>query len=126
MKCHTCDLERGDVELDKPAAVKQEFVLSSVDGLKVQVARGGSATIALKELKLTLKADVDTKGYVGIVGNLIQEFIDFIKADKDGEEDKKRKKKLFQIIDELLDVQEGKKTVTVQMSDPTGNSVFVV
>jgi len=126
MKCDACELENGDVELEKPASKKQECTINNVQSLDTKVVRSGAATVKIPELKLKLTPGTGSKGYVGTVNDVVNEFISFVKSEKEAEEDKKKRKRLFNKIDELLDVQEGNKEVTLVIEDKSGNSVIVV
>jgi zinc finger protein len=126
MECSDCGFRKSDVEAAEPKEpVKYTFEISSAKDLNVRVVKSSSATIKLPEMKVKIESAENSDGYVANVEKILNELQQVVVEIRDTEESKAKKKKARQLVEQILDLKEGKGKTTLVIEDPTGNSAII-
>jgi zinc finger protein len=124
MDCQECDYEKSDVE----AAQEKEGAEYTLDveaegDLKIPVVKSSHATVKVLRMG-SMEPGEASSGYITNVQGLLQKFKEVVQAardEADGAERKKAKNQLKKLDRVLM----GRDSVTVRISDPTGNSAII-
>jgi len=76
-------------------------------------------------LKIKIEPGVNAEGFVSNVERLLNDVMQTLEDNKEMEEDNSKRKKYRNLIDEVLDVKEGRKKTTLIIEDLTGNSAII-
>ncbi len=126
MSCAECGFRKSDLDCEgEHEPMRWEFEVSSIDDLNVRVVRGSDATIKFPEFKVNITPGGIENGYVANIEKVLNDLLEILESQKEGEESKAKKKKLRQMVDELLDVKEGKRKATLIIEDPGGISAII-
>jgi zinc finger protein len=126
MSCDKCGFRKADIDTENAGdPVKIEFEVDSIDDMSVRVVRGSEATITFPEFKTDISPGEMESGYVANVEKVLNDLLKIVEMKKESEESKPKKKKLRQMVDDILDAKEGKKKITIVMEDPTGVSAII-
>lgn len=126
MDCSGCGFKKSDImcEEEKEPS-KYTFEISKKNDLKVRVVKSSEATVKFPKLKITIEPGVNAEGFVSNVERLLNDILKVLEMQKEGEEEKAKKKKLRKMIDQILDIKEGKAATTLVIEDPAGNSAII-
>jgi zinc finger protein len=106
-------------------SAKYTLEVKDTKDLNVRIVKSSNATVKFPEFKITIEPGVNSEGFVANVEKLINDAYDIVKFIKENEEDAAKRKKAWKLMDEILDVKEGKKSVTLIIEDPTGASAII-
>jgi zinc finger protein len=126
MECSGCGFRKADIEAAEPKEpVKYTFEISSAKDMNVRVVKSSIATIKFPQLKITIEPGAGAEGYVANVEKIVNNIYEQVKDIKENEEDSKKRKKAWKLMDQILDIKEGKEKTTLVIEDPSGNSAII-
>lgn len=128
--CEGCGYKHNDImlnQLNEP--FKYSFIIKCEEDMSVKVVRSASGTVSVPELGLKVEPGVASEGYISNVEGVLQRFrgvvgqaIRFAKGTEDEETSAAQGKIILGSIDEVID---GKRSVTLVIEDPFGNSAII-
>ncbi len=126
MVCSECEFKKIDIECaEEKEPCKYTVEINSLEDLKIRVVKSSDAVVEWPDFKTKIEPGINAEGYVSNVERLLDDLYKVLEMQREGEEDKPRKKKLWNIMNDVLGVKEGKKTAILIISDPTGNSAII-
>jgi len=126
MECSGCGFRKADIEAAEPKEPsKYTFEISSAKDMNIRIVKSSSATIKIPELKTKIEPGADAEGYVANIEKILNNIYEQVKDIKENEEDSKKRKKAWKLMDKILDIKEGKEKATLIIEDPTGNSAII-
>ncbi len=126
MHCDACEFKKSDVEaLEQKDPARFTLEISSIDDLNIRIVKSSEATINWKDLKIKIESTVNSEGFVSNVERLLNDILQTLEDNKEIEEDNAKRKKYRNLIDEVLDIKEGKKKTTLIIEDMSGNSAII-
>ena len=126
MHCDACEFKKSDVEsLEQKDPARFTLEISAVEDLNIRIVKSSEATINWKDLKIKIEPGVNAEGFVSNVERLLNDVLQTLETNKEMEEDNSKRKKYRNLIDEILDIKEGKKKTTLIIEDLTGNSAII-
>ena len=76
-------------------------------------------------MKIKIESGESSEGYVANIEKIINELQKVVVEIRDTEESKSKKKKARQLVEQILDIKEGKAKTVIVIEDPTGNSAII-
>jgi len=126
MECGACGFRKADVEAaEAKEPVKYSFEISSAKDMNIRVVKSSNATIKFPQLKITIEPGADAEGFVANIEKILNDIYEHVKDIKENEEDSKKRKKAWKLMDRILDIKEGKEKTILVIEDPTGNSAII-
>ncbi|MBW3013327.1 ZPR1 zinc finger domain-containing protein [Candidatus Woesearchaeota archaeon] len=126
MQCDSCGFKKSDIEaaeLKDPC--KYEVEIESKDDLNIRVVKSSQAIVKWPDFKLTIEPGINAEGFVANVEKMLNDIYKVLEFNRETEEDKAKKKKLWKLMDKVLDVKEGRDKTKLIIEDPTGNSAII-
>ncbi|AHF79583.1 ZPR1 zinc finger domain-containing protein [Thermococcus paralvinellae] len=127
--CEKCGYRSADVMILEEKEPKLYTVkVEEEKDLFTRVVRSKSGTIELEELGIKIEPGPASQGFVSNVEGVLErvrETLLMAKDFKEQENDKEAVKKIDELLDYIEDVKEGKKSLTVKIMDPFGNSALI-
>src|SRR3989344_4407870 len=119
MHCEECGFHKSDVEsAEEKEPCKYTVQINSSDDMMIRIVKSSDATVEWPELKIKVEPGINAEGFVSNVEKLLDDVYSILKLEKDTEdEDKAKKKKLWKLMDTILDIKEGKTSTTLVISD---------
>ncbi len=106
--------------------VRYELTVESPEDLDARVIRSTSGTIRIPEMGINIEPGTVSDSYITNIEGVLQRVRDVLKMAgrwvKDDEERFSRSQELLCMLEEVL---EGKRTITVIIEDPMGNSAII-
>ena len=126
MNCDECGFKKSDVECeDEKEPVRLEFEISSIEDLSTRFVKSSEAHLFFPALKIDIEPGINAEGYVANLEKTLDDLLAILNSQKEEEEDGAKRKKVRKIVDQILDVKEGKGTLTIVVEDPTGISAIL-
>ncbi|MBW2994812.1 ZPR1 zinc finger domain-containing protein [Candidatus Woesearchaeota archaeon] len=126
MECSACGFRKADVEAaEAKEPAKYTFEISSAKDMNVRIVKSSNAIVKFPQLKITIEPGADAEGYVANVEKILNDIYERTKDIKENEEDSKKRKKAWKLMDKILDIKEGKEKTTLVIEDHTGNSAII-
>ncbi|MBU0757418.1 MAG: ZPR1 zinc finger domain-containing protein [Nanoarchaeota archaeon] len=124
MKCSNCGYKMADVEAEESRpACKYTFEVENEEDLKVRVVKSSQATVKIPRIA-TITPGPISDGYVSNVEGIINRVKDIVESQRD-DEDPVIQKKAKNMLKKIQRVLWGREKITIQIDDPSGNSVIV-
>ena len=93
--------------------------------MNIRIVKSSEAVINWTDLKIKVEPGINAEGFVSNVERLLNDIEQMLQFNKETEEDNAKKKKIWKLINDILDIKEGKKQTTLIIEDPTGNSAII-
>lgn len=127
--CERCGYRNADVIIleDRPPKLYTVRVENEKD-LFTRVVRSKSGTIELEEIGVKIEPGPAAEGFVTNVEGILErvrEALLMVREFRKQEGDEEAVKRVDEILKYIKDVKEGKKPLTVRISDPLGNSALI-
>lgn len=122
--CLKCGFKHSDIiclEIKEPVKYTMEV---NKNKLNVRIVKSQSATVEIPELGIKVEPGPQSQGYVSNVEGVLERFEKAVKTALSWADDEKTKKNAVKILEEIKEVKEGTKTVTLIIEDPYGHSLI--
>jgi len=125
MLCSECGFKHADtICIDQKEPVKYTLSVGK-ENLNSRVVKSQSTTITIPEIGLKVEPGPQSQGYVSNVEGVLNRFEKAVKTALSWAEEDPVKMNAAQILEDLEEVKNGAKKVTMIMEDPFGHSVIV-
>lgn len=125
MTCNSCNYKKTDIEQEEEQdPVKYTFNVDSEEDLNVRIVKSSRATVKIPRM-ITIEPGADSDGYVSNIEGVLNKVKDIIESVRDSEDDKAKVKKAKNQLKKLSRVLWGRESLTIEISDPTGNSAII-
>jgi zinc finger protein len=125
VRCESCGYKNSDITfLRERTPIAIRIKVRSLRDLKSKVARSGSATIRIPELGIRITPGQAAEGYVSNVEGVLERVETVLQAilpTLSG----KHEKKAAAVLKDLRKARDGKKRLTIELKDPSGNSAIM-
>lgn len=124
VKCVECGFKHSDViclEIKEP--VKYTLKVDQTK-LNVRVVKSQSATITIPELGLKVEPGPQSQGYVSNVEGVLERFEKAVRTALSWAEDDQSRENAVRILDDMCEIENGEKSVTMIIEDPFGHSLI--
>ncbi len=122
--CVECGFKHSDVIcLEAKEPVKYVLKVSK-DKMSSRVVKSQSATITIPELGLKVEPGPQSQGFVSNVEGILERFGKAVKTALSWAEDETSKSNATKILEEMEEIANGDKTVTLIIEDPFGHSLI--
>lgn len=120
-----CRYHKADVEaLDKKPPINCSLTIDSEEDLKIRVVKSSFATIKIPRVG-SIEPGEASNGYVtnieGIINRLKRQ-VEFLRENAEDDSEKKKAKNMIKKINKVL---MGQESISINLSDPTGNSAII-
>jgi len=124
VKCQKCGFKHTDsICLDIKEPVKYSLNVNK-NKMNVRVVKSQSATITIPELGLKVEPGPQSQTYISNVEGVLKRFEKAVKTALSWAEDEESKKNAVRILEEIDEVKNGEKYVTIIIEDPFGHSLI--
>ncbi len=124
--CEECGFKHADVLiLSQKEPVHYEMRISGEEDLCVRVVRSSSGTIRIPEVGMEMEPGPLSEAFVSNVEGVLMRFVDilsFLQRTSESEAERERIMEIFRFIGL---VRSGKKSATLVLEDPLGNSAIL-
>lgn len=121
-----CNYEMSDLEFEEERdPCKCEFEISSKKDFDVRFVKGGSATVKIPALRITIEPGVASEGYVTNIEGFIKRVKKVLEDQRDTADDDDARKKAKNLLKKIWKVECGDEKLKIIIEDPTGNSAIV-
>lgn len=118
-KCDSCGYRHVDVlVLGEKEPARYTLKIESAGDMHARVVRSGKATVEVKELGVKITPGPDSEGYITNVEGVLKRIEDVVFMQKSS--DKKE-----ELLKKINDAKEGKFTLELIITDPSGNSAII-
>jgi zinc finger protein len=118
-KCQKCGYRNVDVlVLGEKEPSRYTFKVEGTEDLNVRVVRSGKSTVEIKELGVKITPGPSSEGYISNVEGVLKRIEDIVVMQKSS--DKKE-----EILEKIKKAKDGKFTLNLKITDPSGNSVIL-
>ncbi len=125
MTCSNCKFHKSDVEVAKQKPpVRYSIEVNGEEDLKIRVVKSSRATIKIPRI-VEITPGPASNGYITNIEGIIQRVKDRFEAQKEVEEDSKKKKEYLKLIKKLNRVLWGTQSLKIIIEDPSGNSAII-
>jgi zinc finger protein len=128
--CAECGYKHNDImlnQLNEP--LRYSFTIEKEEDMSVKVVRSASGTVSVPELGLLVEPGIASEGYISNVEGVFVRFRDVveqaIRFAVGTEDEKEAKTKGNEILKHIGEVIDGKRSVTLVIADPFGNSAII-
>jgi zinc finger protein len=129
LTCPGCGWRQTDfIPAESREGSCQCFLISKTEDLKIRVIRGSACTVRLLELDLEVRPGSHSTGYVSNIEgvlNRFQEVIDMVGRQAAVEENWAAITELTKLTETMMEIRDGKSSVTLEMLDPCGHSMIL-
>ena len=126
MVCSECGFRKSDIEpAEEKEPARYSLEIKDTKDLSIRIVKSSNAKVNFPELKITVEPGVSSEGFVANVEKLLNDAYEMVKFLKENEEDAAKRKKAWKLMDKILDIKEGKDSVTLIIEDPTGASAII-
>jgi zinc finger protein len=120
MKCSFCRYRSTDVMiLDEKEPTRYLLSIENEEDMSIRVVRSSRASIEIPEIGVKITPGPQAEGYISNVEGVLRRIENVLHSNYWN-----KNRKATQILDKIKDIKEGKKTATLILEDPTGNSVI--
>lgn len=124
VKCEECGFKHSDIIcLEAKEPLKYTLKIGK-NKMNSRVVKSQSATINIPELGLKVEPGPQSEGYVSNVEGILERFKKAVKTALSWAEDEDSRKSAIKILEELDEIKNGDKTVTLIIEDPFGHSLI--
>src|SRR3989344_1357667 len=114
MHCDACGFKKSDVEAaEEKDPTRYTLEINSVDDMNIRIVKSSEAVINWTDLKIKVEPGINAEGFVSNVERLLNDIEQMLQFNKETEEDNAKKKKIWKLINDILDIKEGKKQTTL-------------
>lgn len=125
MYCENCKYKKTDVDLDeKQEPAKYTFTVENEEDLNVRIVKSSEATVKIPRM-ITIDPGVASDGFVSNIEGLLNRITDILESTRDSEDDPAKRKKAKNQLKKLSRVLWGRENLTIEISDPSGNSTII-
>jgi zinc finger protein len=125
MYCEECKYKKTDVNLEtKQEPAKYTFTIENEKDLNVRIVKSSEATIKIPRM-ITITPGVASDGFVSNVEGLLNRITNILESTRDSEDDPSKRKKAKNQLKKLSRVLWGRENLTIEISDPSGNSAII-
>jgi len=125
ISCSACNYHKSDIELEPKQPKNQDIEIKNIKDLKVQIAKSSEATIKVPQLRLTIKPDVSSKGYITTVEGILSKYKKELEEERDNADSPEDRKKAKNQLKKLWKVECGDVPIKLIMEDKNGNSAII-
>ena len=129
LTCPGCGWRQTDfIPAESREGSCQSFLIDGADDLSIRVIRGSACTVRLVELDLEVRPGSHSTGYVSNIEgvlNRFQEVIDMVGRQAAVEENWTAITELTKLTETMMEIRDGKSSVTLEMLDPCGHSMIL-
>jgi zinc finger protein len=119
VKCDSCGYRHVDVlVLGEKEPSRYTLKIESAEDMHARVVRSGRSTVEVVELGVKITPGPDAQGYISNVEGVLKRIEDIVMMQ--GESKKKE-----EILQKIKDAKEGKFTLNLIITDPSGNSAII-
>ncbi len=118
--CSSCHYHKSDIELEPKQ--KQSIEITNP---KTQIAKSSEAIIKIPQIKLNIKPDVSSKGYITTIGGLLSKYKKELEQERDNSETPEERKKAKNKLKKLWKIECENIPPKVILEDPSGNSAII-
>ena len=126
LKCNHCGYKKADLEMGKSAGPAEYTVkIEKPEDLNIRVIKSGECEIKIPRLGLSMDSTLNGEYFVSNIEGVLTRFKKQLQFLKEGEDDKKIRTKIKNIIKKIDKVIAGEDEMTITLSDKTGNSAII-
>ena len=119
VKCRECGYRHVDVMvLGEKEPSRYTLKIDSAEDMHIRVVRSGRATVEIKELGVEITPGPDSEGYITNVEGVLKRIENIVVMQKGSG-------KKEEILKKINDAKDGKFTINLIITDPSGNSVII-
>lgn len=104
---------------------KQSIEIKNSKQLRTQIAKSSEATIKIPEIRLTIKPDISSNGYITTAEGILSKYKKELEEERDSAEDQEDRKKAKNQLKKLWKIELGEIPITLTIEDPSGNSAII-
>ena len=123
--CSSCNYHKSDLEIEPSQKKKQSVSIKNSKELKVQLAKSSEALIKIPEIRLTIKPDISSNGYITTAEGILSKYKKELEEERDSAEDQEDRKKAKNQLKKLWKIELGEIPITLIIEDPSGNSALI-
>jgi zinc finger protein len=105
--------------LDEKEPTRYLLSIENEEDMSIRVVRSSRASIEIPEIGVKITPGPQAEGYISNVEGVLRRIENVLHSNYWN-----KNRKATQILDKIKDIKEGKKTATLILEDPTGNSVI--
>ena len=125
ISCSSCNYHKSDIELDPPQQQKQEIEINDSKELKIQVAKSSEAIIKIPQLRLTVKPDVSSKGYITTIEGILLKYKKELEDERDNADSPEERTAAKNQLKKLWKIELGEVPIKLIIEDASGNSAII-
>lgn len=125
MSCNSCKYHKADLECEQQRdPVDMSITVDSENDMSIRVVKSSNATVKIPRI-MTIEPGESANGYVTNIEGLLNRVKRVLEHEKEVCEDADDVKKLKNMIKKIQKVIWGQDSLSISLSDPTGNSMII-
>ena len=126
LKCRACGYKKADLEMKNSSGpVEYRVEIDSKEDLNIRVIKSGDCEIKIPRLGLSIDSTLNGESFVSNVEGVLTRFRNQLLFLKNGENDKKIRNKIKNILNKMDKVISGEDKMVLIVKDKTGNSAII-